>query len=422
MQLSPLSYAFLFFAAIAAVFGMVTGKTELFAVTAGCIAVPAVCLFSYLGEVKKEIAGLEFSRRTDAVILRQNGEVSVSAEFTSKDTHLPSVTFKDLIPAGAHLTSGSPVFQQGKADYTFLLPAAGNSYFRGIEVTASTIFATFTFTLSNAIEPKLTAYPTGTAALTTPSENDYSERTHDRYAIIPSAEIRDFRAYHSGDNPRNIDWKQTIRRDKLYVRQMMDSQVTSPLLILDLPDTSASAADVSKFTAAANSALKICSGFDEASVVFTCKGNIIETMPLKDAARISQNLITAGKREPSIHLYHERHRRNLFLWKNQLQNVVDASEYHEKLVKILNAAAKRADGEFERQSKRLFLQKQNADFAVAVSNAAGDISHLLYLVHDASDYLQEISVYLSGVRERPDCDEIADKLKKAGASYVEVVS
>lgn len=53
MQLSPLSYAFLLFAAIAAVFGMVTGKTELFAVTAGCIAVPAVCLFSYLGEVKK---------------------------------------------------------------------------------------------------------------------------------------------------------------------------------------------------------------------------------------------------------------------------------------------------------------------------------------------------------------------------------
>lgn len=314
------------------------------------------------------------------------------------------------------------MFQQGKADYTFLLPVAGNSYFRGIEVTASTIFATFTFTLSNAIEPKLMAYPTGTATLTLPDEDKYAEKARDRYAIISSAETRDFRTYQPGDNPRYIDWKQTIRRDKLYVRQMMDSQGVNPLLILDLPDTSATAEDVSNFTAAANSALKFCSRFDEASVVFTCKGNIIETMPLKDAARISQNLFTAGKREPSIHLYHERHRRNLFLWKNQLQNISDASEYHEKLVKILNAAAKRADGEFERQSKRLFLQKQNADFAVAVSNAAGDISHLLYLVHDASDYLQEISVYLSGVRERPDGNEIAEKLKQAGASHVEVVS
>ncbi|HJJ46575.1 MAG TPA: DUF58 domain-containing protein [Methanocorpusculum sp.] len=421
MQLSALSCSLLLFAGISAVFGMVTGKTELFAAAAGCIAVPAVCIFNHLGEVKKAIAALEFSRRTDAEILRQNGEVVVSAQLTPEDALISSVTFEDLIPAGAHLTRGSTVFQQGRAEYAICLPAAGASYFRGIRVSAATIFGRFTFTLDNAVNPKLTAYATGTAALTVSAETEYADKARDRHAIIPSGEVRDFRAFHEGDNIRDLDWKQTLHHDELYVRLKMDSHINSPLLILDLPDTSASAEDTAKFTAAANSALKFCSGFDDASVVFTCKGNIIETLSLKESIRVSQTLFTAGMREPSIHLYHERHRHELIHWITQIQTI-SSEKYHARLLKILHAAAKRADGEFERQSKRLFLQKQNADFAVAVSNAAGDISHLLYLVHDASDYLQEISVYLSGVRERPDCDEIADKLKKAGASYVEVVS
>ncbi|HJJ39146.1 MAG TPA: DUF58 domain-containing protein [Methanocorpusculum sp.] len=451
MQLSALSYAFLLFAGISAVFGLVTGKTELFAAAAGCIAVPAVGIFGYLGEVKKQIASLIFSRKVDAVIVRQNGDVTVSAQLTPEYALSSSVTFEDLLPDGAYITRGNTQFESGKADYTFTLPAAGKSYFRGIKVTAACLFGTFTFTIVSAKEPQITAYPTGTAAFASPSEIEYSDRAHDRYAIIPTAETRDFRAYYPGDDMRYVDWKQTLHRDKLYIRQMMDSQVTSPLLILDLPDVSASAEETAAFVETAAGAIKFCRGFDEASAAFICKGNLIELFPLKESGRVAQNVLTAGKREASVHLFRERHKHSLISWKNLIggmqsdtpekadshksasapcaaENPVsagassDVSAYHQQLIKILETTAKRADGEFERQSKRLFLQKQSADFAIIVSTAAGDISHLLYLIHDASTMIQDVSVNLSCVRSRPDCAELVDKLRKAGASRVEAVS
>lgn len=54
-------------------------------------------------------------------------------------------------------------------------------------------------------------------------------------SVLSGFGIRALREYYAGDDMRKIDWKQTAKHDKLFVREYTGVMTLPPLIVIDLP-------------------------------------------------------------------------------------------------------------------------------------------------------------------------------------------
>lgn len=60
-------------------------------------------------------------------------------------------------------------------------------------------------------------------------------REIEKMSVLSGFGIRALREYYAGDDMRKIDWKQTAKHDKLYVREYTGVLTLPPLIVIDLP-------------------------------------------------------------------------------------------------------------------------------------------------------------------------------------------
>ncbi len=361
------------------------------------------------------------TRTTDVSILTQGGLVSVSAEVTAPQTPL-TVEWTDVPPAGAAVTAGSTSFVHGKASYTIRLPVMGTSGFGGVRMRVSDLFFSTDMLISYARGPELVVYPTGISLTFSSSGYAATESTdeRDRLAIIPGADIRNYRPYADGDNIKNINWKMSARYDELYVQLKTDATGDNPMLVLDLPSDGTASEVAAEFTDAASGVIERLKR-REAYPVFIYSGADCLGMGSSDKEdEMYAYMSLAGTVKRETALFRHRHISSLLKEANLMPAGYDL--FTTRIHDLLRQSGDRYPTTFEKNYTRISAENAGVSHLYIVSCARGDVSNLLFLIADAQLYQRKVIVVLAGLRNTPRESEIVSLLFDAGAFDVEVVS
>lgn len=187
-------------------------------------------------------------RSAGKTISRQGTPVPVRTSWTCDIPEGYSVTFEDMIPAGAAILNGinttadiyGPVKNVNvNGSYTISPVVSGEVMFGGVRVIFKDQYflTTIEFCTESFRKPVLHIEP---VALFEHEKalGRYGETETEKTGQIRGYGIRSFRYYVKGDDPKTIDWKMTAKHGKFFVREYYGLAGEPPLLIVDLPDAS----------------------------------------------------------------------------------------------------------------------------------------------------------------------------------------
>jgi uncharacterized protein (DUF58 family) len=200
------------------------------------------------------VDSLAVTREVDRTILRQGTAATVRVR---ADLAVPAgmaVRVRDLPPAVA--TGDAPPCEPGKtATYTVRLMAPGETGFGGVALSARDAFFSREIVCRRHDAPRIRVFPAGTAESGRGRGGAGSDAEVDRRAALTGQGIRGFRPYQTGDDPGQIDWKVSARRDAYYVRQQAGLEGGSPLIAVDLPAPTGAPQTFSRFAMAVGGVL-----------------------------------------------------------------------------------------------------------------------------------------------------------------------
>lgn len=420
MRPTPLSGVLILFAFISVVYAVLLNDAKAAAAAVAILAVIIIRAYIFQNRLKKFISDSVISRKTDVLILKQGGIVSVSSELETPSADF-SYNAEDIIPSGALITSGSSVFENGKAEYKIRMPIMGKSPFGGIKFKCRDLFAETDITINNASVPELNVYPSGIAATINKSSGTgfWTDDEIDRIAIIQGTETRTFRPYQTGDNTKNIDWKMSARYDKLYIREKNDASGNYPMVIIDLPDAGTDVEITADFLNAAEGVLENMRRLKNIPVVFISGADFIGVTLSESHNEINSYLAMAGKVKRENYLYHLRHCGTL---RSSADNITDRTMFAEKIKNIMNRTAGRYQSDFEKISLNIAGGMTEISSVTVVTAALGDISHLLHITSDCAAFNKKVSFVIAGSNNNSRYDYIINELYKAGSENVEAVS
>jgi hypothetical protein len=186
-------------------------------------------------------------RSAGKTISRQGAPIPVRTSWTCTLPEGCTVTFEDLIPAGAVILNGAntadisgPVQNAAiTGSYTISPVVSGEIMFNGVRAIIRDLYFTtaIEFGTESFKKPALHIEP---VALFEHEKGlgRYGETETEKTSPIRGYGIRSFRSYIKGDDPRTIDWKMTAKHGKFFVREYYGLAGEPPLLVVDLPDTS----------------------------------------------------------------------------------------------------------------------------------------------------------------------------------------
>ncbi len=217
----------LFFDALPA--ALVSGGLVVFLASRGAL---------FLSGLSSAAGSLLVHRSLSPLMVRQGTAVTVVSEGRITVPPGCAALITDLPPHGAVVAGATEVAAAGdfRLDYAITPLATGEHAFRGVALSFSDPFFATTLTLrtGGTLEPSLVVLPSTEYPVT--GREGYGERESAAFSALKSPEIRAFREYLPGDDPRRIDWKLSAKYDTLYVREYLGRAEYATLLAVDLPD------------------------------------------------------------------------------------------------------------------------------------------------------------------------------------------
>jgi Uncharacterized conserved protein (some members contain a von Willebrand factor type A (vWA) domain) len=186
-------------------------------------------------------------RSVGKTIIRQGTPIPVRTAWSCTIPEECTVTFEDLIPAGAAIQNGTAsanISGPGEnatvsGSYSISPVVSGDIMFMGVRAIIRDHYFTsaIEFRLESFRRPALHIEP---VAIFEHDEGSgrYGETETEKASPIHGYGIRSFRHYIEGDDPRTIDWKMTAKHGKIFVREYSGLAGEPPLLVVDLPDAS----------------------------------------------------------------------------------------------------------------------------------------------------------------------------------------
>jgi len=155
-------------------------------------------------------------------------------EIAVREHLAPGIAVQDGVTSFSAVSSPDPVVQ--KMTYRITPVVHGEFAFPGIVLSAKDRFFTDEIALSATpfSGPSLFVQPTG--LFEAGSRRITAEtREIEKMGVLSGFGIRALREYYAGDDMRKIDWKQTAKYNKIFVREYTGMMTLPPLIIIDLP-------------------------------------------------------------------------------------------------------------------------------------------------------------------------------------------
>ena len=201
-------------------------------------------------------------------------------EITVRENLAPQIAVQDGITSFTAGPGTGTVVQ--KLTYRITPVVHGEFAFPGIVLSAKDRFFATDITLSSGpfSGPSLFVQPTG--LFEAGSRRITAEtREIEKMGVLSGFGIRALREYYAGDDMRKIDWKQTAKHNKIFVREYTGMMNLPPFLIVDLPwrGDQVSESDFNRMVAAvAGLAEHAIKNFQYVSVLLISGPNILSFM------------------------------------------------------------------------------------------------------------------------------------------------
>ncbi|SDK29910.1 DUF58 domain-containing protein [Methanoculleus thermophilus] len=209
----------------------------------------------------------------------------------------------------------------------------------------------------------------------------------DRKAALTSQEIRGFRPYHSGDDPRQVDWKITAKRGTLYVREPTGLEGGVSLISVDLPARTGDPEIFARFMMAISSAVEgAIAARNDCSLLVVAGPEIVRFISriqdIREALAAFSGLLPF---EPRTYLYRAPGPAALAARVRHPGAGADPCdrEYHARLRDILSAFAVEKPMPFTVAIRGALSQAGAAEVRIFSLLQPGDKSHLIQFIHEA---------------------------------------
>jgi uncharacterized protein (DUF58 family) len=190
------------------------------------------------------VASVEVQRSSERSQVRKGTTLQVATAVTVtvppgmkvriQENLSPALLVQDGVTSLTAEPSSSPVTQ--KMLYRITPAVHGEFVFSGIFLSAHDPFFENDIVLSaeRFSGPGIFVQPTG---LFEPASRRVTAETREieKMSVLSGFGIRSLREYYAGDDMRRIDWKQSAKHNKIFVREYMGVMNLPPLLIVDLP-------------------------------------------------------------------------------------------------------------------------------------------------------------------------------------------
>ena len=342
----------------------------------------------FLSGLSSAAGSLAVHRSLSPLLVRQGTAVTVVSEGRITVPPGCAALITDLPPNGAVVSGATEVAAAGdfRLDYAITPLATGEHAFRGVALSFSDPFFATTLTLltGGALEPSLVVLPSTEYPVS--GREGYGERESAAFSAQKSQELRAFREYLPGDDPRRIDWKLSAKYDTLYVREYMGRAEYATLLIVDLPDVALpfdhGAFDRLKEAATGVIVTRMADPVPF-SVLLISGPNLVSFSPLD---RDPQRLVAViAKLAPVSRLHHLYRYRSTGSLLRRYSPLAGASDPLSRSLSAFSAAAlsRRVPPTFEVQVGRVF-QAHPGSSAHLFTLADRDASHLRLLSEQAA--------------------------------------
>lgn len=221
------------------------GPTYLFT-GASLALLPLAAAVTFQKKTRKLLASVKVNRQPETRAVRQGVEFTVATSIACSVPDRTQIHITELLPTGMIRPGVTPELTlpgtaQPAMTYTVLPLIHGSLWIRGIHIEITDRFyrtgADMTGPAYAGPEIDVLPVPCFEAKDTHPDSSGKLEK--DRFSIYRGATIRSFREYVSGDDIRIIDWKLSAKYEKFIVREYTAQEKMPGLIILDLPDRSA---------------------------------------------------------------------------------------------------------------------------------------------------------------------------------------
>jgi uncharacterized protein (DUF58 family) len=342
---------------------------------------------------------IDVQRSAERYRILKGATIRVSTRITLPVLPRIHVTIKELLPSSLAVQDGSTSLQvQGPSSpashslsYRIMPVVHGEFHLPGISLEIRDYFFTTTINLTNEHYrgPLLTVQPVGLFESSSPWSGGTKEI--DTMNLVSGSGIRSLREYYAGDNIRNIDWKQSAKYGKLFVREYMGTVNLPPLIIIDLPWSGESCSDrdfdrmVTSVAGISEHAVRTC---QSVSLLLVSGPNVIEFIAEeKDRQHCLSHLREwMHPVERTVHQYHTRDRSELRLQASALETRITGDgdnrlqPFYSRLKKryLMNVSCQKTTG-FAGQLNRIFP-------ALAVEEiylftlGTGDKSHIRQII------------------------------------------
>ncbi len=191
--------------------------------------VALIPLISYIA-VKQILPKLEFNVSFRAASIQQGTDVPVAFEITNGSIlPLPSALLEfraeNLFYPNEEIQQMDFPLRRGKKTYTWHIQSkyAGRITVKGEKVTVCDYLGLFLFTLDFPCSASVTALPARSEVVMDAVENMFSQGDEQETDNLDYTEdvtqIKDFREYIPGDRMQRVNWKISVKRDELYVKE-----------------------------------------------------------------------------------------------------------------------------------------------------------------------------------------------------------
>ncbi len=339
-------------------------------------------------------ASLAVDRDLDRTILRQGTAATVRVRIDCTVPPGMEIRARDLPPAVA--VGEAPLSLPGEiATYTVRLMAPGETAFTGIALEARDAFFSRDLVCRRLNAPHIRVFPAGTNGNGRGTGTAGGDTEVNRQAALPGQSVRGFRPYQTGDNPGQIDWKVTARRDAYYVRQLAGLEGGAPLIAVDLPARAGDPETNARFSMAVYGAVEAAiASRDGCSLLVVAGGEIVRFLPrTQDIREVLSALGGLAPLEPRAPLYRAPGPAILAARARVPRNGAGPEgAYRERLGGILVGFAKESPAPFAAAVRRALDRADAREIRLHSLLPAGDASHLVQLVHEAK--VREMQVVL----------------------------
>ena len=332
------------------------------------------------------VTSLAADRELDRTILRQGTAVTVRVRVDLAVPPGMTVRVRDLPPAVA--VGDAPLSLPGETvTYVIRLMAPGETAFAGVALEVRDAFFSRTLVCRRHDAPHLRIFPAGANGNGRGTGATGGETEVNRQAAFAGQSVRGFRPYQTGDDPGQIDWKVTARRDAYYVRQLTGLEGGAPLIAVDLPARAGDPETNSRFSMAVCGAVEgAINARDGCSLLVVAGGEVVRflprTMDIREAVAALGGLAPLEPRTP---LYRAPGPAVLAgrARVNGRGSGPEEKTYLTRFASVIAAFAKQSPVHFSAAVRAALGRADASEVRIYSLLAPGDRSHLVQLAREA---------------------------------------